>query len=327
MKFIFLLFLIIFLIIFINDKRKIEYFFNNNLKTDIIWRQNWTNFEEITHNIDILNKSNKKILFISNSYNNMKDILQIKKDFKLIIDLPHDFCFPYDKRNVKLNSNLFDKIHNMKNLKSIWSVNYNYKNNYYPKINHIPLGIDFHTITQGKIKKWDKDKKNPFIQQKELIEIYNNSKNISNRVTKCFLCCPNNNSKKLKKLKYINLDRNDIKTRLKNNKNVKICNKFYKRLDFWNEIIKYKFIIAPAGNGMDTHRLWEALFLGCIVICQNTGLDKFMNEFPVVILKDFNQITEENLNKWFKKYEKMCNDPIVREKYYQKYWYEKILNS
>ena len=52
-----------------------------------------------------------------------------------------------------------------------------------------------------------------------------------------------------------------------------------------------------------------------------------MNEFPVVILKDFNQITEENLNKWFKKYEKMCNNPIVREKNYQKYWYKKVLNS
>ena len=92
-------------------------------------------------------------------------------------------------------------------------------------------------------------------------------------------------------------------------------------------MIKYKFIICPAGNGMDTHRLWEALFLGCIVICQETGIDKLMEQFPVVILKDFNEITEENLNKWSNKYHEMCTDKKVREKYYQRYWYNKILNS
>lgn len=329
MKFIFLIFLILFLLYSINYKKK-EYFLNKNYKTDIIWRENWKNFDYITDNIDILNTTDNNILFISDTYNNLHKVLKIKKNFKIIIDLPHDFCFPYDIRNNLINSDLFEKIYNMKNLKSIWSVNYNYNKDNYPnngKINHIPLGIDFHTISKGKQKKWDKENKNPLIQQKELIDIYNKSKNISERENKCFLCCPNNNSKNLKRLKYINLDRDDIKNKLKNNKNVIICNKFYTRLDFWNEIIKYKFIICPAGNGMDTHRLWEALFLGCIVICQETGIDKLMAEFPVVILKDFNEITQKNLNKWSSQYEKMCVDKKVREKYYQRYWYNKILND
>ena len=31
----------------------------------------------------------------------------------MIIDLPHDYCFPFDKRNNSINSVLFDKIYNI----------------------------------------------------------------------------------------------------------------------------------------------------------------------------------------------------------------------
>ena len=40
------------------------------------------------------------------------------------------------------------------------------------------------------------------------------------------------------------------------------------RSEVWRAMAAYAFVFAPVGNGLDTHRLWEALVLGCIVVAQ-----------------------------------------------------------
>lgn len=296
--------------LFLKNKKKEN--FKNFPQNKIIWRNFWLN------NFNL--GKNKQIIFINN--NNLQNFLmqEIKNSFVLISDF-EDFQIPYDPRNKKFTKNIFNKIYNNNFLDSWYAINYNYDKNY-KKINHLPLGIDFHTVS--KKNKWGENKTSSHQQEDKLIEKYKKSNQIKDRKNKCFLCSNNNTSKSLKKIGLIDFDRNDIKNKLISNKNVDICNKFYSRDKFWEKICEYRFIICPVGNGMDTHRLWESLFLGCIVIVQSCGLDKLMKEFPVVILKDLNEITEEKLNIWYNKYKKMCNDPSVREKYYNKYWLDKI---
>ena len=139
-------------------------------------------------------------------------------------------------------------------------------------------------------------------QENILINIYNNSLINNKRKNKCFMCSNLNSSHSLKKAGYIKYDRDDMNNQLKNNKYIDICVGSLPRTELWKTFVEYKFVIAPAGNGMDTHRLWEALFLGCIVIVQETGLDYFMKEFPVVIINDFNEINYNNLKLWCNKY-------------------------
>jgi hypothetical protein len=53
--------------------------------------------------------------------------------------------------------------------------------------------------------------------------------------------------------------------------------------------INYEAVICPAGNGIDTHRLWEILYLGLIPITFKLGnykIYEFYSKFPIVILEN-----------------------------------------
>ena len=40
--------------------------------------------------------------------------------------------------------------------------------------------------------------------------------------------------------------------------------------DFLSELNNYKFVIAPFGNGLDTHRVWEAIYSNSIPIVKKS---------------------------------------------------------
>jgi hypothetical protein len=61
---------------------------------------------------------------------------------------------------------------------------------------------------------------------------------------------------------------------------------------------QYKFCICPEGNGVDTHRLWEALYLKVVPIViesEFTNILKLYN-VPLVVLKTWDDFDEINLN-------------------------------
>ena len=63
----------------------------------------------------------------------------------------------------------------------------------------------------------------------------------------------------------------------------------------------HKFCLVPPGNGIDCHRTWECLYLGVIPIVEkhphNTQLAKHL---PLLVVEDWNIITEEYLNNYYK---------------------------
>ena len=53
----------------------------------------------------------------------------------------------------------------------------------------------------------------------------------------------------------------------------------------------YKFAICPEGNGIDTHRFWECLYLKVIPIClKNNVTEYYANEYPVLLLDNWNDL-------------------------------------
>lgn len=61
----------------------------------------------------------------------------------------------------------------------------------------------------------------------------------------------------------------------------------------------YKFAICPEGNGLDTHRFWECLYLKVIPIClKNNITEHYSKIYPVILLNDWNDI-DENMLKLF----------------------------
>jgi hypothetical protein len=84
---------------------------------------------------------------------------------------------------------------------------------------------------------------------------------------------------------------------------------------------KYSFILSPFGNGMDCHRTWEALCLGCIPILMAPGFKKMFENLPVLIVNNWSDVNQELLNKTITEFQTRTFD---YEKLSLKYWVDKI---
>lgn len=66
--------------------------------------------------------------------------------------------------------------------------------------------------------------------------------------------------------------------------------------DFVSEINKHYFMLCPIGNGLDSHRLWEALHLGCIPITRRiTNYIQYEDKLPILFLDKWTDVTKELL--------------------------------
>jgi len=65
----------------------------------------------------------------------------------------------------------------------------------------------------------------------------------------------------------------------------------------WTNQSKYAFVISPHGNGLDCHRTWEALCLGCIPIVKTSPIDYLYDRLPVWIVGSWTEVNRENMDK------------------------------
>ena len=103
-----------------------------------------------------------------------------------------------------------------------------------------------------------------------------------------------NNTKLITKTKNIyfwfNIDTNKSKRNICYNsiiKKIPFLNKINSTENF-QRLSEYKYCICPEGNGVDTHRFWEALYLKCVPIVINStfiNIIKKNTNLPMIILK------------------------------------------
>ena len=117
-------------------------------------------------------------------------------------------------------------------------------------------------------------------------------------------------------------DRNYALEYLKNKRFNIFQDKQLNRNKTWNEMIKYKWIISPHGNGLDCHRTYEAIALGCIPIVKTSTLDIIYKDMPIIIVKNWSDITIDYLNKESIEVLKKSNNKINLN-----YWKNIILNN
>jgi len=212
----------------------------------------------------------------------VNDILpKIKQKFVLVSG-DSDLCVPIEiltqkEYNILINSNFLIK----------WFVQ-NTKLQHINKIFQLPIGLDYHTILNNPIHSWLSEGEShlPIDQEKLLINIKENSKPFFERNIQIYVNFNNKNDR-------FNQRKASIK-QIPNNLLV-ICNNFIKRTENWNNITNYAFVLSPFGNGMDCHRTWEALCLGSIPIIKAPFFVKLFEDLPVLIVNDWNEITEDLL--------------------------------
>jgi hypothetical protein len=66
---------------------------------------------------------------------------------------------------------------------------------------------------------------------------------------------------------------------------------------YLDNIYNHKFVISPRGNGIDTHRTWECLYLGTIPIEKRNSNNKYYEgELPICFVNDWAEINQDFLN-------------------------------
>ena len=86
---------------------------------------------------------------------------------------------------------------------------------------------------------------------------------------------------------------------------------------FLTEMIDHKFVLCPRGNGLDTHRLWEALYSRTIPIARYEDGHRNFIDLPILFINDWCEVTEEFLHT---KYEEMSTRKWDYSKITASYW-------
>jgi hypothetical protein len=60
----------------------------------------------------------------------------------------------------------------------------------------------------------------------------------------------------------------------------------------------HQFSACPRGNGIDTHRIWESLYLGVVPVVERTELSEHWRGcgIPLVLIDDWSEVTPERLS-------------------------------
>ena len=73
------------------------------------------------------------------------------------------------------------------------------------------------------------------------------------------------------------------------------------QMDIWKQHLSCQFVASPFGVGLDCHRTWEAIALGCVPITCRSGLASSFAGLPVLELESWSELTEEKLQQAAKK--------------------------
>jgi hypothetical protein len=75
-----------------------------------------------------------------------------------------------------------------------------------------------------------------------------------------------------------------------------VSNKYnMSRGQYYIDISKSKYAISPEGLSLDSHRIYECIYLDTIPIVKTSQFDFFYKNLPIVIVNDWNEVTEQFL--------------------------------
>lgn len=96
------------------------------------------------------------------------------------------------------------------------------------------------------------------------------------------------------------------------------------RLRYLREIKSSKFVLCPRGNGIDTHRLWETLYMGSIPIVKYEKTHHLLTDLPILFINDWSEVNYDFLND---KFDEIMNKEWNFEKLKISYWENFILKN
>lgn len=198
------------------------------------------------------------------------------------------------------------------------------------RISPIPIGIDFHMLSERQI--WGEDVSTPEQQEQKLCSIRDALPALKDRIAKVYVDFAWQQGLGLRHYRRFH----PLKGTRFHDSRRKVANTMRKnelafcqtgplaRSQMWQARGQYAFVLSPHGMGLDCHRTWEALALGHIVLVPSSALDSLYADLPVVCLRNWSEITAENLTKWQSRY---AAETRTDEKLRTGYWVERMRSS
>ena len=201
-------------------------------------------------------------------------------------------------------------IYTSENLNSSLNTNKIFSNLADNKISQLPIGLDYHTISNDPNKFWrDADEGNSTkFQEMILKNIRKEMKPFYERIPKIYAHMSING------LRQAALE--TIPSNL-----IELNDQTMPRTKVWKNMVNYAFVLSPYGAGPDCHRHWECLALGCIPIMKSIGSNKMFEDLPVIIVNEWSDITEEFLKNTLDSFK---NREFNYNKLLLKYWVDQF---
>jgi hypothetical protein len=138
----------------------------------------------------------------------------------------------------------------------------------HPKISSIPIGIANEKWPHGNIE--------------TLLNVIDEN-NKKNNLIYCNFTINTNYSERTNCLEKVT----DLGIKMSPPKNFK---------NYLKELSQSYFVISPNGNGVDCHKTWESLYLKTIPIVTESTNINFYKDFPILIIKNWEEIKKIQLN-------------------------------
>lgn len=180
----------------------------------------------------------------------------------------------------------------------------------HPKLHQIPIGMDYHTMWE-KPGVWGLAQQSPIAQEQILIKTLANAQDFSDRFFAGYCNW------------HFAIDRGDRQECFqKIDKSISLIEKNHlPRVTSWQRQAQCMFVISPEGAGIDCHRTWEAILLGCIPVMKKNRFSKLLNRLPVVLLDDW---AEFNPTHMIQQVNRLQTDKFNFTTLFLKHWEEKI---
>lgn len=80
------------------------------------------------------------------------------------------------------------------------------------------------------------------------------------------------------------------------NKNWAVVKDFNLSIEnYISDLKNYAFVLCPRGNGVDTHRVWEALYSGSVPVLEYHETYRLMKSLPILFVNNLNNLTYEEM--------------------------------
>ena len=153
------------------------------------------------------------------------------------------------------------------------------------KIVSLPIGLDYHTISNNPQHSWRMQDEGylPFHQERILVDLIQNALPLEEREIKIYVNLGMHNDRFGERKRALSELSSSLLVRE---------SQTLPRTLTWTRMTQFAFVLSPFGNGMDCHRTWEALCLGCIPIVKDSIMNRnLFSSLNVLIVNNWKDIT------------------------------------